>query len=261
MKHRLYIVEGLPCSGKSTTARFVAEQLHAQFVDEGTGNHPADYEFHAYLEERQLRAFSPDEQKTLLAKAEQKQAGYVIPLSCVQGELMERLLPYKIYDFLTWETEKPLMLDKWAAFVQNADANTVYVFNCVLLQNPICETMMRFNFDEAVSQAYIHSICEILKPLHPAIIYLKNDHIAESVRRAAPERGREWLDGVIEYHCGGEYGKTHGLNGFDGYIAALEERQERELRILQTFAVDSLVLDNPQRDWEKAYRDIQTFID
>ena len=85
MKHRLYIVEGLPCSGKSTTARFVAETLHAQFVDEGTGNHPADYEFHAYLEERQLRAFSPDEQKTLLAKAEQKQAGYVIPLSCVQG--------------------------------------------------------------------------------------------------------------------------------------------------------------------------------
>ena len=43
---RLYIVEGLPCSGKSSTARFIAEVLeqqgrHVCHVDEGTGKHPA----------------------------------------------------------------------------------------------------------------------------------------------------------------------------------------------------------------------------
>ena len=27
MKHRLYIIEGLPCSGKSTTSTFIAELL------------------------------------------------------------------------------------------------------------------------------------------------------------------------------------------------------------------------------------------
>ena len=51
MRHRLYIVEGLPCSGKSSVSRFIAEALAEEgkvcFVDEGTGNHPADYEFHA----------------------------------------------------------------------------------------------------------------------------------------------------------------------------------------------------------------------
>ena len=51
MNHRLYIIEGLPCSGKSTTSAFVAELLKAHgkvcYVDEGTGEHPADYEFHA----------------------------------------------------------------------------------------------------------------------------------------------------------------------------------------------------------------------
>lgn len=39
---RLYIVEGLPCSGKSTTARFIADTLAARgkqvrFFDEGHG--------------------------------------------------------------------------------------------------------------------------------------------------------------------------------------------------------------------------------
>lgn len=53
---KLYIVEGLPCSGKSTTAQSVCDTLRKQgkdvvIVDEGTGNHPADYEFHAYMAE------------------------------------------------------------------------------------------------------------------------------------------------------------------------------------------------------------------
>lgn len=55
--NRLYIVEGLPCSGKSSTARFIADTLAQQdkqvcHIDEGTGDHPADYEFHALRDGR-----------------------------------------------------------------------------------------------------------------------------------------------------------------------------------------------------------------
>lgn len=43
---KLYIIEGLPCSGKSTTAQFVCDTLKEKgkdvvLVDEGTGNHDA----------------------------------------------------------------------------------------------------------------------------------------------------------------------------------------------------------------------------
>lgn len=46
------------------------------------------------------------------------------------------------------------MLDKWQQFVREATADTVFVFNCVLLQNPMCETMMRFNMTETESSAH-----------------------------------------------------------------------------------------------------------
>ncbi len=52
MAHRLFIVEGLPCSGKSSISAYAASVLKESgkpvcYIDEGTGDHPADYEFHA----------------------------------------------------------------------------------------------------------------------------------------------------------------------------------------------------------------------
>lgn len=147
MKNRLFIIEGLPCSGKSSTSAFVASLLEREekekvcFVDEGSGNHPADYEFHA---------LAP---AGLLSGEEE-----IVPLAQYSGELFDQLLQYKIYDFLPWETEMPLMLEKWQQFVRESEENQVYVFNCVLLQNPMCETMMRFGFAEEGSKNYIEKI-------------------------------------------------------------------------------------------------------
>ena len=146
-----------------------------------------------------------------------------------------------------------LTLAKWERFCKQAmQSDTVYVFNCVLLQNPMCETMMRFGFTVEQSKAYISEIAKIIQPLHPAVIYLKNDDIQASVEKAAKER-EGWLDAVIDYHVNGAYGKSIGVEGFDGYIRCLEERQRRELEILSHLPVTSHVIENPQRDWTAAY--------
>ena len=238
MNHRLYIIEGLPCSGKSTISAYVAELLKQHgsvcFVDEGAGDHPADYEFHALAPAGML-----------------SEESRIVSLKDYSGEILERLLQYKIYDFLPWETEKPLMLEKWRQFVRTAEENTIYVFNCVLLQNPMCETMMRFGFNQEESRQYIAQIAEIIRPMNPVVIYLKNDDNADSVRKSSAERPG-WLDSVIDYHAQGVYGKSIGAEGFDGYISCLAERQKRELRILSTLPVESLVLENLQRAWRAA---------
>ena len=166
-------------------------------------------------------------------------------------EHLEKLIPYKIYDNLPWETEMPLMLDKWRQFVRKAQEDTVYVFNCVLLQNPMCETMMRFGIPMEVSRQYIERIAGIIREMNPVVIYLKNDDIADSVEKASAQRPG-WLDAVVDYHTQGAYGKSIGAQGFDGYIRCLQERQARELAILEQLPLDFFVLDNPQRDWQRA---------
>lgn len=259
--NKLIIVEGLPCSGKSTTSKYIADKLNAQYFDENSGMHPADYEFHSFITNSELSKFSYDEQNLIKADSVQKFDGYIVKLKNYTGDLFDRLLKYKIYDFLPWEIEKPIMLDKWLEFVNSIAPNDRYVFNCVLLQNPMCETMMRFGYDKAVSAKYIGDICSIIKPLEPLVVYLQYDNIRTEIEKAVSERGLDWLNGVIEYHCNGMYGKTNQLKGFDGYITALEERQRRELEILHSLNIQYIILDNPNNDWEKSYSEIISKLD
>lgn len=266
MKHKLFIVEGLPCAGKSTTSKFIADLLkgrghNVKWVDEGTGFHPADYEFHSYLTEEDLEQFSVKDKNELIKSSVKENEGYIVELNKFHGELFEKVLQYKIYDFLPWEKENKIMIDGWQKFINTAEKDTIYVFNCCFLQNPMCETMMRFGFDYEISRQYISSIWQIIKELNPIIIYLSEYNISEKIKTHSDERGREWLNSVIDYHLNGIYGKSLMMDGYDGYISCLEERQRRELKILLDINCEHLLLHNASDDWNNAYRIIGEYLE
>lgn len=196
IKTNLIIVEGLPGSGKSTTAAMIARELEKKgiktvCVDEGVPDHPADY---------------------------------------------------ADYDFPDFATEHTKILEKWRSFAESADRETVYVFNCIFLQNPMCETMMRFGMDEKASERYIAEIAEIIKPLSPIMIYIDQPNVRAAIDAVLDERGNEWLNAVIDYHVSQGYGKQKGLTGYDGYIECLEERRRREKNILGAVDIESFIV-------------------
>ncbi len=252
---KLYVVEGLPCAGKSATSRSIAEELRRRghpvaYRDEGTGDHPADYEFHAFLTEAQLVALGGG---ALRPVAEPVPGGLILPLARVESEWLERLLPYKIYDGLPWAVEQPLMLRRWRTWAAAAARRDgISVFNCVFLQNPLCEAMMRFDLPRDAIRRHVADILSIIRPLNPTIVYLETRRVAELIADVARERDPEWLRAVIDYHTLQGYGQSHGLTGFEGYAACLEARQRLELEILRSLDVRQIVLTDPFADWSAA---------
>ncbi|MGN0599234.1 MAG: hypothetical protein ACI4JK_05000 [Oscillospiraceae bacterium] len=158
---------------------------------------------------------------------------------CVDEGVREHPADYADYDFPDFETEREKILGKWQSFTENADKDTIYVFNCIFLQNPMCETMMRFGMSEEASLKYIKEISEIIKPLNPIIIYIDLPDIKATIDSVLDERGNDWLNAVIDYHTSQGYGKQNNLSGYDGYIKCLEERKIRELNILKSIDIEN----------------------
>lgn len=196
MNTNLILVEGLPGSGKSTTAAMIADKVRARgervvCFDEGEPGNPLD-DFD--------------------------------------------------YDFPDFQAERLKILETWRDFAGGADRSMVYVFNCVLLQNPMTETMMRFGMTELESRAYIAEIVEIIKPLNPVVIYIDLPDVRGTIDAVLDERGSGWLDAVVEYHTSQGYGKQKRLTGCEGYIKCLEARKARELNILRTLDLEYRII-------------------
>lgn len=264
MKNRLILVEGLPCTGKSTIANYIAHLLQdtgkkVVCIDEGSGNHPADYEFQSFISNKILDNFTVDEKNNILKASYPKKGGYIVELNQLSRPLFDKVLPYKIYNYLDWKTEKDLLLDKWSEFIKTANDNTIYIFNCCFLQNPMCETMLRFGFDTYRSMKYIRNILSIIEVMNPICIYLNIDDISDRIKANIDKRGYEWLNSVVSYHTNSTYGRQNHLEGFEGYISCLEERRKRELKILKNLNMDKLVINQHNDDWSSTHNQINDY--
>jgi hypothetical protein len=255
---KLFIVEGLSGTGKNATVEYMAEFLSssgfdARWYDDKDLNHPTEYTFHAFMREDQIRQLTQSEQRQILSEGIKKRSGYAIPLTKVSVKLFEKILPYKVYGRLDWETEKAVMLEHWQEFADEWQwSNTVHVVDSCLLQNPVTEMMMRFDFGDREIQSYARSICGIVAGFEPVVIYLKSSNVEMRIEETRRERGSGWLDMMMEAHTIQGYAKRCGLSGMEGYIACLEERQRRELETLEKLPVTRLVITDPYENWDEA---------
>lgn len=87
MQTNLIIVEGLPASGKSTTAAMIAEELRKNgkkiiCVDEGEQEHPADYANYDFPNFRTERKAILDKWHSFVEKADRDIIIFLIAFTC-----------------------------------------------------------------------------------------------------------------------------------------------------------------------------------
>ncbi len=260
---RLILVEGIPGSGKTSTARYARDWLErhgmpARLYLEGDWDHPADFESVACLTEADLanlRARFPAQASFLAQHGRQDNGMWFFSYRRLQAEhgaepdtLFEALARFDVYN-LPAERFQELLLANWRAFVTDAVGRGVtYVFECCFLQNPITTLLAYHNLPVERVCRHIESLAEIIRPLAPQLIYLARRDVAETLETVRRERPQAWADHVIRYLTEQAYGEVHDLSGFDGVIEFYARRQALELELLPSLPFSSAVIGD-EGDW------------
>lgn len=119
----------------------------------------------------------------------------------------------------------------WERFAQNTDSHPDYLlFDGSLFHHPINDLMRNYNATPNQAAEHVHTLLDAVSSLHPHIIYLSTDNIAERLYKAHISRG--------ETPCSKEK------------IKFWEARKQSDLTVMNQLSTPHKFYDISQENWD-----------
>lgn len=212
-RHGLVIIEGIMGSGKSTTMRFVAKAL------EDAGR-PA-LAVHERADPHPVRA---------------------------TDELQYWFEPWRES---TAEQLAHRAVARWRSFAEEVEPGSgVPVLDGQLFHGDLTNLfLMEASFDELA--AYCQRLTQLISPLHPLVVYLRQESVERAVRAVCAERGDAWVKYQVDWKLKGPYAVRRNLAGLEGLIALYQDYRLMTDALFDRLTLDKMAIENSERDWAR----------
>ena len=276
--NKIYFIEGLPGSGKTTFSKKITEFLQKsgkRVINYEEGDlHPIDLALCSIIDsndfDKLLKKYLKYQDQILMNTKKYKDK-YVTAYTKVRVSdedicFFDEFSKYEIYKQDDYQFFKNTHLELWSSFYNICNYDTDYVFECIFLQNHINELILKFNLNENEIIDYFIELVGCLNDFEVKLIYLEQSNVDITLtktikaRRSSPPY-RDWIDLVIEYLESTKYGKELDYIGLDGAIRYFKYRQELELKILDKLSIRTEIyeiLDNYDEVYKRILSNIFT---
>ncbi len=211
--NRLIFLEGLPGTGKTTNSYKLFEQMvrnnwNVRWLHEVSQPHPTLFFSESCLTKEEYRLFTekyPEVSEMLSSIAEIRASvvgiDYLTAARRLPGQertaWYKELLQYDVMDF-PLDRYELIAYEKWEAFVNAVlQDDTIYILDSSIFQYQIFTYLLNGAEYPRLS-GFVHSIMNMLRPLHPALIYLYRENIEDSIAFIEKQRGIRDLESTWE---------------------------------------------------------------
>ncbi len=272
---RLIMLEGLPGTGKTTNAHFLRTQLErngktVEWVHEVARPHPTLFfqeasltyaEFDVFLQAHPaaaeiLRKTAVHRDKTVGFDLLEMEWEYQTQIG---KETLQALRQYDVWK-LPIERYREATKEKWTCFAERAmhDRDTVYILDASMFQFHIFTFLLQNIAYEKLEQ-FIRELADIIKPLHPDLIYFHRENPAESVAFLEQSRGTKYLEYLWERDKAEAFyaDKPAGAEGVRLFLQAYADAAARLFRFMDC---RKLSLEISKQDWKAYEQEMLSFM-
>jgi thymidylate kinase len=223
----LIFVEGLPGSGKSTTARYIADRLQQ-----------------AHMSTQLLAEVEPDHPLNV--------GGALHPAGDTTGA--------DLFAQYTIEAYRAESLTRWTAFVSAAVREpSITVLDSYPYQNA-ARVLLQLDASPEVVRDYAREVEALTQSLTPVLVFIRRDSTPESFAATTSARGEAWTAYAIEVMTNCPYARHRQLTGGDGALAMLAAYEALLEQLLHDSRLPRIELAGCQRDWQACYERLDAFL-